>query len=134
MLCKCGCGEETTPRRTFRRGHNARVFHPAKGKPMPPKAKEALLAFNRGRVEEASSSWKGDDVGYPGLHAWVQKERPRTGICQHCGAAGGRTHNANISGEYRRDLDDFIEVCGKCHYRHYATPHDKRWQTRQVIA
>lgn len=38
----------------------------------------------------------------------------RTGTCQVCGTEG-YTENANLSGEYLRDLDDFLEMCKSCH-------------------
>lgn len=28
---------------------------------------------------------------------------------------GRKTHNANLSGEYRRDVYDFVEMCVPCH-------------------
>jgi len=53
--------------------------------------------------------------GYRALHNWVERKRPLTGTCQKCGRTGCRTENANLSGEYRRDLDDFLELCSPCH-------------------
>lgn len=61
--------------------------------------------------------WQGDDVGYVSLHKWVQRHKPKTGTCQHCGRTNCRTENANISGEYKRDLDDYIELCQFCHIK-----------------
>lgn len=69
---------------------------------------------------DACWNWTGDDVGYFGLHAWVRRHLIKTGICSHCGVAPVRkqrspTHWANISGEYRRDLTDYAELCVSCH-------------------
>ena len=58
--------------------------------------------------------WKGGSVGYAGLHKWVRHHRPRTGTCSVCDFVG-YTECANLSGEYRRDLDDFAEMCKPCH-------------------
>jgi hypothetical protein len=63
--------------------------------------------------------WK-EDVGYGGLHTWVKRHKSKTGICSHCerdvgfGTQAG-THWANVDGEYRRALEDYIELCPDCH-------------------
>jgi hypothetical protein len=89
-LCRCGCGTEVLNYYVF--GHASRVR----------------------QNEENGSAWKGDDVGYNALHHWVRKYGTKTGHCSHCGREG-YTEWANVSGEYRRDLDDFIELCVSCH-------------------
>ncbi len=61
-------------------------------------------------------NWKGEAVGYVALHVWVQRHKPRTGACTNCGALG-RTEWANISGEYHRSLEDYVELCKRCHCR-----------------
>lgn len=58
--------------------------------------------------------WKGDEVAYRTLHAWVARHKGRPAACSHCGA-NGRTDWANVSGEYLRDLDDYIALCRRCH-------------------
>jgi len=64
--------------------------------------------------------WKGDAVGYRGLHDWVARHKKKTGVCTSCGEEVGTarktgTEWANVSGSYRRDLDDFVELCIPCH-------------------
>lgn len=72
-------------------------------------------------------NWKGDDAGYVSLHMWVSRHKTRTGVCSVCGQhrepkPGGfrkvATEWANVSGEYHRDLDDFVEMCTSCHKKH----------------
>ena len=68
-----------------------------------------------------SHLWKGDKVGYRQLHAWVTKHKGRPEVCEFCGKTGlkGRNaHWANVDGQYRRDLDDYIRLCVKCHSLH----------------
>lgn len=60
--------------------------------------------------------WKGNAVAYKTLHAWVGRHKVKAGACSECGAAGA-TEWANVSGQYRRDLDDFTELCRSCHRR-----------------
>lgn len=59
--------------------------------------------------------WRGGTAFYASVHAWVQKHRPKTGVCQWCGAAG-YTGNANVDHQYRRVLDDYLELCAPCHH------------------
>ena len=63
-----------------------------------------------------STSWKGDEVGYRGLHYWVQFVLGKPEACESCGKKGNghRMHWANISGEYRV-VEDWVRLCPKCH-------------------
>ncbi len=71
-------------------------------------------------IGEDNGSWQGEKVGYHALHDWVRYWKVPTGTCEECGAspgygrARGGTQWANVSGEYRRDLDDFRELCPGC--------------------
>lgn len=60
------------------------------------------------------------------IHRWVAKNRIRTGVCERCKKeiepitdSIGRKHVgtvfANISGEYKLDVDDYKELCRPCH-------------------
>jgi len=67
---------------------------------------------------EKAYNWKGDDVGYCALHAWVRNELGQPDTCEECGRTGliGRQINwANKSGEYKRDLKDWRRLCISCH-------------------
>jgi hypothetical protein len=67
------------------------------------------------KLGENNPNWKGDDAGYIALHMWVYTVKTRRMRCQHCGRKSRRTEWANVSGEYKRDPDDFIELCLPCH-------------------
>ena len=73
---------------------------------------------NRSNARKATGSehgnWKGDDVGYFALHTWLNRNKERTGACEWCHEER-RTTFANLSGEYRRDVTDFAELCYPCH-------------------
>lgn len=68
---------------------------------------------------EKHHNWKGDKVGLSALHSWVKRE---LGVspekCTWCDVkvSGRRLHLANKSGEYKRDLSDWIYLCVKCHW------------------
>lgn len=75
--------------------------------------------------------YKGQNVSYIGLHNWVNKEfgKPRT--CEHCGTTESKTYDwANISGQYKRDLSDWIRLCRKCHHI-FDNKSVKMWETRR---
>lgn len=67
------------------------------------------------KMKEAK--WKGDSVGYTALHEWVRKTKKRTRNCQQCNRQNIWTDMANISGQYKREISDWIELCRKCHIR-----------------
>lgn len=66
-------------------------------------------------------TYKGDKVGYHALHRWVSNHRGKASLCIECGATKN-VQWANKSHEYKRELDDFIELCSKCH-RAYDKDH-----------
>lgn len=74
-----------------------------------------------GRVESKASAWKGNDVGYGGIHYWVNKWKGSPKECFVCGEIKNRVAWANIDHKYRRILDDYIRLCPKCH-----TDYDKK--------
>ena len=72
----------------------------------------------KGRQGEQTNYWKGDDVGYTALHDWVRRYKGKPKECEECGLVsenGRMLHWANVSNEYKRDLDDWVRLCAKCH-------------------
>ena len=59
-------------------------------------------------------NWKGDKVQNSALHIWIRKNKPKPEFCEICKINLPRDV-ANISGEYRRDISDFMWLCKKCH-------------------
>lgn len=78
---------------------------------------------------EDKSQWKGEAAGYKALHDWVRREKGEPERCESCGTTQGRLEWANASGQYRRDLDDWIALCRTCHRRH-DSPTCKRGHER----
>lgn len=63
------------------------------------------------------ANWKGKNVGYHALHAWVYRWKGKPGKCELCGTINAKRYFwANKSRTYKRDLDDWIRLCGKCHF------------------
>jgi len=78
--------------------------------------------------DENSPEWKGDNVGYIGLHQWVKKHLGKPDRCDYILCkyprknSGGRLlinpkryEWANKSQLYKRDLEDWIRLCPSCH-------------------
>ena len=81
--------------------------------------KKNLSAAKYGRYGDKNNGWKGTRVKYSGLHLWVQKELGRADHCdgEKCSGVSERYEWANISGEYKRDVNDFEWLCRKCHMK-----------------
>lgn len=68
---------------------------------------------------ELNSQWKGDAVGYSGLHSWVRKNLGTPSICEHCNdSTKSRYEWANKSHKYKRDTSDWIRLCCSCHQKY----------------
>lgn len=67
---------------------------------------------------EESPFWKGDGVSYSGLHKWIAKELGRPPACSRCGRKTVHIDWANKTGEYLRNISDWVAVCRKCHRIH----------------
>ncbi len=66
-----------------------------------------------------SNSWKGDKVGYFALHDWVRKQLGKPKKCEHCGISKAKKFEwANKSGEYKREIGDWIRLCTSCHLKY----------------
>lgn len=65
--------------------------------------------------EEQNGQWKGDNVGYIALHAWVKRRLVNPEVCERCNKKDKKLDLANISNKYLRRLDDWEWLCRKCH-------------------
>lgn len=89
-------------------------------KPHTEEQKALRSRFMKGRYsEETHPAWKGDEVGYSGVHQWVYRQRGRAIMCEFVDETCS-THFewSNISHEYKRDLSDWQQLCVS-HHRRY---------------
>lgn len=64
---------------------------------------------------EKSPHWKGDSVGYCGIHDWLQLHFGKADKCEQCGSIK-RVQWAKIKGkEYKRKRENFWQLCSSCH-------------------
>lgn len=72
--------------------------------------------ISEGRLGENNPDWKGDKVKYFGLHNWIRKYKPKPELCEEC-KDKPPYDVANISGKYKRDINDFRYLCRRCHMK-----------------
>ena len=81
--------------------------------------------------DEKHPMWKGNEVKYGGLHVWICRKLGKLKKCSSCGRSKSPKnkrkwfHWHNISGKYKRDLNDWIRLCILCH-RKYHKKHDSK--------
>ena len=108
--------------------NNARYWT---GKSLSKETREKISQSRRGKLlKEKNPSWKGDEVGYSGLHVWIRKELGSANKCENPECKYPRIVNkkyttkasgyewANKSGKYKRDVNDFIQLCTSCHKKY----------------
>lgn len=89
----------------------------SKGRKLTIEHRKKLKDNWNGKSGEEDSSWKGDKVGYSGLHNWVRKKLGTPSYCAYCQTTTAKKFEwANISHSYKRDLGDWIRLCTKCHH------------------
>jgi NUMOD3 motif len=88
-------------------------------------SKEHRKKLSEARVgiykDELHPGWKGDRVGYRGVHKWIERKLGKPPRCSNCGKSaldGHKIHWANINRKYRRVLADWKRLCALCHKRH----------------
>lgn len=75
--------------------------------------------------------FKGDKVGYRGLHYWIGRELGKPMLCELCRVTNLKPrqfHWANRSGRYERTLTDWIRLCAKCHFKFDNKVIPSRWK------
>jgi hypothetical protein len=66
------------------------------------------------KIGEKNPIWKGDNVKYRALHAWLERNKHHTKNCERCHKKK-KLCLANISGNYKRDINDYEWLCYSCH-------------------
>lgn len=97
--------------------------------------RDSLGKFVKGhpplQSKETHWKWAGDSVGYSGVHVWVRKELGKPSRCDDCGDTSPRRYEwANISKEYKREVNDWKRLCRPCHHK-FDKMSDSIWETRK---
>lgn len=86
--------------------------------------KMSVLAKKRALIwkidETKHPRWKGDEVGYFGVHDWITKHYGQPKKCEVCGLSDcdRKYHWANLSQKYKRDITDWKRMCVPCHRKY----------------
>lgn len=106
--------KDNIPKRGRRRfGEKNSMF----GKKQSAEARKKMRESGKGlHTNEKNSMWKGDKVGKAALHDWVKRNKPKPDFCENCEKVPPYDL-ANISQEYKRDVNDFKWLCRSCHMK-----------------
>ena len=67
-------------------------------------------------------NWKGDNINYHGIHAWLKREFGKANKCENKACKYGnpkRFEWALIKGKtYKRRISHFIQLCKSCHLKY----------------
>jgi hypothetical protein len=75
---------------------------------------EQRKKISKSKLGNKNPMWKGDNVSYVGLHSWLKRNKKKVKLCECCHT--NKPYDlANISGKYKRDVDDYEWLCRKCH-------------------
>ena len=65
---------------------------------------------------EKHHNWKGNNIGYWGVHSWINRKYGQPKLCDICNKSNKKRYEwANKSGKYLRIRNDWIRLCVKCH-------------------
>lgn len=67
-----------------------------------------------GRGKHPNSNRMKENAGYSAIHLWIKSHKPKPQFCECCKMVSPYDL-ANISGKYKRDINDFEWLCRKCH-------------------
>lgn len=100
----------------FTKEVRAKMSISAKNKPPMSEETRRKLSCRRG---ENSNGWKGDNVGYCGLHMWVRKQLGKPSKCEHCKDTTKKKYEwASKNHSYKRDQKEWLRLCTSCHRRY----------------
>lgn len=71
--------------------------------------------FNKTITGENNPNWKGENITYETLHAWLYRKWGKPEQCDFCGASDKRIEWANKTGKYTRERKDWLNLCCNCH-------------------
>jgi len=100
------------------------------GKKRLPFSSEHKKKISKALMGNNNSNWMGNNVNYPGIHAWVRRHKGKPQVCEKCGSVI-HLEWANKDHSYKRNLDDYIPLCRSCHMK-YDIQRGLRRKSRSV--
>ena len=79
--------------------------------------------------------WLGDKISIRGVHTWIERQKGKPQVCEHCGATRKEKwlHWSNIDHKYRRNLDDYISLCVPCHIKYDVKYNNRKFRRKNKI-
>lgn len=80
-----------------------------------------MMSKNHKGIKKEFSYARSNPTQYSNLHSWVYKTLGRPMICKNCKKEvkeGSKIHWANISRNYKKDINDWIRLCSNCHVKY----------------
>ena len=78
--------------------------------------KKGKLNPNYEKYSEKNPNWNGNNISYAALHQWVSRHKSKPKFCEECNK--NKPYDlANISGKYKRDIEDYRWLCRSCHMK-----------------
>lgn len=94
------------------------------------------ISNNTGRTHFKKGSVPWNDIGsenYSAIHKWLERNKEKKYSCQLCNDTKAKKYEfANLSGNYMRDQEDYLELCTSCHARFDKRLY-KSWETRRHL-
>ena len=93
-------------------------------KDMPKGIYKRTFEQYKSRSGKSHWGWKGDKVGYQGLHDWIYKIGGKADHCDNCGNTEkpkGKKRWFEWSCKnniYTRNIEDWLQLCVRCHREH----------------
>ena len=95
--------------------------------------KSRYVPWNKGgkhMPDDKHPMWKGDKVGYQGIHSWIRRKLGLPSLCERCGTSFSKRFNwHNISRTYSRNLNDWMSLCARCHAHEHSN-----WEKNLCVA
>lgn len=77
-------------------------------------SKKTIKKMSLCKLGNKNPVWKEDEVKYTALHNWIRRHKLKPELCEDCHK--NKPYDlANISGNYKRDINDFEWICRRCH-------------------
>ncbi len=76
-------------------------------------SEESKVKIRFSKIAEKNPMWRGNNVGYMALHAWVKRNILKPKLCQCCKKVP--PYDLANKGIYDRNLKNWEWLCRKCH-------------------
>lgn len=73
--------------------------------------------IRKAKIGSRNPMWGGDNIKYGAVHSYIRRRFKQPKKCQLCKVENKKLDLANISGLYKRDIEDWVFLCRQCHMR-----------------